>query len=165
MTLGIQQIAMCLCVFTSQVLVLETVFVPLKSASVSVEYNQILQSYFGEQVGVLYILINKHTKRMCSCYEKMRPWENRRVSLEWENTHTHQISADNHTKEDVYKEELLILQYNLDDKVQKQYQDICQEGDNTLCWNYHTEYKYDLDPPDTGAGNHTRFWFRVYLDD
>ena len=31
----------------------EKVFVPLNSASVSVEYNQILQSCFGEQGGVL----------------------------------------------------------------------------------------------------------------
>ena len=36
-----------------------------------------------------------------------------------ENTHTHQISADNHTTQDGYKEELIILQDNLDDQVQK----------------------------------------------
>ena len=38
-----------------------------------------------------------------------------------------------------------------------------QEGDNNLCWNYHPEYIDDLDPTDTGAGNHIRFWSGVYL--
>ena len=42
--------------------------VTLNSAFVSVEYNQILQLYFGEQVRVLKILINNPTKMMCSCY-------------------------------------------------------------------------------------------------
>ena len=45
--------------------------------------------------------------------------ENRRVLLEWGNTHTRQINADHCTKEDGFKEELIILQYNLDDQVQK----------------------------------------------
>ena len=40
---------------------------------------------------------------------------------------------------------------------------MCQEGYNTLCWYYHPEYTYDLDPPDSGAGNQISFWFRVYL--
>ena len=47
-----KKVAMYLCVFPSQMLVLKKVFVPLNSTSVSVEYNQILHSYFGEQVGV-----------------------------------------------------------------------------------------------------------------
>ena len=75
-----------------------------------------------------------------------------------------QISADHHTKEDGKKEEFSILQDNLDDQVHKKYQDMCQEGYNTLCWYYHTEYKYDLYPPESGAGNQIRFWFVVYLD-
>ena len=96
---------------------------------------------------------------------KNKAWTNRRVLLEWENTHTQQISAYHHTKEDRYKEELLILQDNLYDKVQKQYQYMCQEGDNTLCCYYHPEYTDDLDPPDAGERNQIRFWFGVYLDD
>ena len=76
-----------------------------------------------------------------------------------------QISADYHTKEDGSKEELLILQDNLDDQVQKQYQDMCQEGDNAHCWYCHLEYTDDLDPTDSGAGNQVRFWFGVYLDE
>ena len=46
-------------------------------------------------------------------------WAYRRVLLDWENTHMFQISADNYTKEDGSKEEILILQYNLDGKVHK----------------------------------------------
>ena len=53
---------------------------------------------------------------------------------------------------------------NLVNQVQKQYSDMCQDGDNTLCWHYHPEYIDDLDPPDAGAGNHIRFWFGFYLD-
>ena len=41
--------------------------VTLNSALVSVEYNQILQLYFGEQVRVLKSLINNPTKMMFSC--------------------------------------------------------------------------------------------------
>ena len=67
------------------------------------------------------------------------------------NTHTHYISADHHTKEDGSKEGLLILQDDLGYQVQKQYQDMYQKGDNTLCCYYHTEYIDDLDPPDAGA--------------
>ena len=50
---------------------------------------------------------------------KNKAWTNRRVFLEWENIHTHQISADHHTKEDRSKEELLVLQDNLDYQVKK----------------------------------------------
>ena len=57
------------------------------------------------------------------------------------------------------------IHYNLDDQVQKQYQDMCQDGDNTLCCHYHTEYTDDLDPPDAGAGNQIRFWLGFYLDE
>ena len=42
--------------------------VTLNSAFVSVEYNQRLQLYFGEQVRVLKILINNPTKMMCYCF-------------------------------------------------------------------------------------------------
>ena len=42
---------------------------------------------------------------------------------------------------------------------------MCQEGDNTNCWYYHTDYTDDLDPPGAGAGNHITFWFKVYLDE
>ena len=94
---------------------------------------------------------------------KNKAWEKRRVLLLWENTHIRQISADHHTKEDGPKEEFSILQYNLDDQVQKQYQDMFQEGYNTLCWYCHTEYKYHLDTPDSGVGNQIRFLFVVYL--
>ena len=75
------------------------------------------------------------------------------------------ISADHHTKENGPKEELSILQDNLDYQVQKKYQDICQEVYNTLCWYYHPEYTYELHPSESGAGNHIRFWFGVYLDE
>ena len=71
----------------------------------------------------------------------------------------HQISVYRHTKEDGSKEKLIILQGNLYDKLQKQYQYMCQEGDKNLCWHYHTECTDELDPPDAGAGNHIRFWF------
>ena len=64
---------------------------------------------------------------------KNKAWEIRRVLLEWENTYTHQISTDHHTKEYGYKEGLLILKDNLNDQLQKQYQYMCQEGYNTLC--------------------------------
>ena len=84
--------------------------------------------------------------------------------LEWEKTHVNQISADHHTKEDGSKEELLILQENLDNQVQKN-TNIYVRKDNTLCWNYHTEYTDELDPTDTGAGLQIRFWFGVYLDE
>ena len=52
-----------------------------------------------------------------------------------ERTHTHlcQISEDNHTKEDGFKEDILLLKDILDDKVHKEYQYMRQEGDNTLC--------------------------------
>ena len=55
---------------------------------------------------------------------------------------------NNHTKEDGYKQELIISQDNLDDQVQKQYQDMCQEGYNTLHCYYHYEYTDDLDTTD-----------------
>ena len=74
-----------------------------------------------------------------------------------------QISVDNHTKEDGPKEDLLILQYNLDGKVQKQYQDMCKYGSNTICWYHPIEYTDDLDPPDAGTGKQIKFWFGVYL--
>ena len=74
-----------------------------------------------------------------------------------------QTSLDHHTKEDGTKEELYILQDNLDDQVQKKYQYICQEGYNTIRWYCHPEYTYDLDPTESGAGNQIRFWFGVYL--
>ena len=44
--IGIQHLAMDLCVFPRQVMVLKKVF-PLNSDSVRVEYKQILQSYVG----------------------------------------------------------------------------------------------------------------------
>ena len=80
--------------------------------------------------GVTWQGIVDFDKQACKYYVllfyKNKAWENRRVFLEWENTHTHQKSAYHHIKEDGSKEELLILQYNLYDQVQKQYQDMCQ---------------------------------------
>ena len=64
------------------------------------------------------------TKMKCSYYEKIRI--DKTVFLELENTHTYHISSDCHTKEDGSKEELLLLQDNMDDQVQKKYQDMCQ---------------------------------------
>ena len=90
-------------------------------------------------------------------------WEDRIVFLEWENTHMHQISSDNHTKQYGSKENPLMLQYNLDGKVQKQYQYMCQDGANTLFWYLPTEYKDDLDSPDSGGVNQIKLWFEVYL--
>ena len=63
---------MDLCVSLIQVLVLGEENVTLNSAFVIVEYNQRLQLYFGEQVGVLKFLINNPTKMMCSCSLKIR---------------------------------------------------------------------------------------------
>ena len=62
-----------------------------------------------------------------------------------------QISADNNTKEDGFNKELLILKYNMNEKVHKQYQDMCQEVDNNLFWYCPTEYTYYLAPTDAGA--------------
>ena len=73
----------------------------------------------------------------------------------------HHISADHDIKEDGPKEDIMILQYNLDGKVQKQHQDISQEGDNTLCWYLPTEYTYYLAPPDPGAGKMIKVLFGV----
>ena len=50
-----------------------------------------------------------------------------------------QISAYHYTKEDGPKGGLSILKDNLDDQVQKKYQDMYQEGYHTLCWYYHPE--------------------------
>ena len=50
-----------------------------------------------------------------------------------------QISAYHNTKEDVSKEDILIFQYNLDVKVQKQLQDMFQEGYNTIFCYFPTE--------------------------
>ena len=77
---------------------------------------------------------------------KHKAWINWRVFPGWKKIHTIQISADHHTEEDGYKEELLILKDNLDDKVQEQYQYMCREIYNTLCWYFHTEYTDELDP-------------------
>ena len=40
---------------------------------------------------------------------------------------------------------------------------MCEEVDNNFCWCYHSGYIDDLYPPDIGAGNQIRLWFRVYL--
>ena len=40
---------------------------------------------------------------------------------------------------------------------------MCQEGYNTICWYYHTEYTDDVDPFNTGAENQNRFLFGLYL--
>ena len=53
----------------------------LNYAYVSMECNQILQSYFWEQGGVLQILINKPTKMMCSCSLKIRLGQTEESSL------------------------------------------------------------------------------------
>ena len=66
------------------------------------------------------MFINKPTRIMCSCSEKKKAWANRIFFLGLENTHTHHIIADHHSKEDGYKEELIILKDNLDNQVQKQ---------------------------------------------
>ena len=65
MTLGIQKVAMDLCVSPIYVLVLGGGGVTLNSAFVSVEYNQIIKLYFGEQGVLLQILINKPKEMMC----------------------------------------------------------------------------------------------------
>ena len=63
-----------------------------------------------------------------------------------------QISADHLTTEYGSKEELLILQYNLDGKLQKQYPDMFQDDTNKRFWYFCTEYTYELSPPDSGTG-------------
>ena len=69
MTLGIKKVEMDMSVFPSQVLVLTNIFVPLNYASIIIEYNQRMQSYFGGQTWGLHILINNTAKMMCYCYE------------------------------------------------------------------------------------------------
>ena len=44
-----------MCLFSSQVLVPTNISVPLNSATISVEYNQMLHLYFGEYVRGLHI--------------------------------------------------------------------------------------------------------------
>ena len=64
--------------------------------------------------------------------EKNKSCSDRRVLLDLTNTHLGHISAYNYTKEDGSKDELLLLQDNLDDKLQKKKQDMCYKGTNTL---------------------------------
>ena len=59
-----------------------------------------------------------------------------------------QIHEYHQAKEYGSKEELLMLQDDLDDQLHKRYQDMFQEVDNTLCCYYHTEYIDDLHPSD-----------------
>ena len=99
---------------------------------------------------------------MLSCSEN-KAWEDRRVFLGWANTQKRQISEDHHIKQYGSKKELLVLQDNLDNKVQKKNQYMCWEVDNTLCFYFHHEYTDEMDPLDAGAGNHIRFLFGVYL--
>ena len=68
-SLWIQKLSVDMCVFPSQVLVLTNIFVPLNYASIIIEYNQRMQSYFGGQTWGLHILINNTAKMMCYCYE------------------------------------------------------------------------------------------------
>ena len=75
-------------------------------------------------------MINNPTEMMYSCSLKIRLWEKRRAFLGCENTHMRYISADHHTKEDGPKEELSILQDNLDDQLQKNTK-ICVRRDTT----------------------------------
>ena len=56
--------------FFRQVMVLKKFFVPLNSASVRIKYNQIFQSSFGGDVGILQIFKNKNTEMMCYYSEK-----------------------------------------------------------------------------------------------
>ena len=58
------KVAMEMCVFPSQVLVPTILFVPLNFASVSVKYNQILNSSFRKQGRGFHIFINNPTKMM-----------------------------------------------------------------------------------------------------
>ena len=72
---------MDLCVFLIHGLVLGGENVTLNSAFVSVEYNQRLQLYFGEQGAVLQILINNPTNMMCSFSSKIRLGKTEESSL------------------------------------------------------------------------------------
>ena len=62
-----------------------------------------------------------------------------------------QISSYHHTKQDGSKQDPIILQYNLDSKVQKHYQYMCKDGYNTICWYFPTNYTDYLAPLDAGA--------------
>ena len=64
-----------------------------------------------------------------------------------------QIHEYHQAKEYGSKEELLMLQDDLDDQLHKRYQDMFQEVDNTLFWYYHPDYIDYLDPPGAGARN------------
>ena len=69
-----------------------------------------------------------------------------------------QIRADHHTNEDGPNEELLLLQYNPYNNLHKQYQYMCKEGYNTLCWYCPPDYTTDLNPTGAGAVNQVLVW-------
>ena len=161
MPFGIQELATKTFVFTIQVLVPTNVFF-IKLCFHQCGIQQNIAFIFWGAVKEITDSEKNPTKTMCS-FSENNNWAYRRVFLEWENTHMRQISAYHNTKEDGYKEELRILKYNLDVKVQKQYQDMCQDRYNTLCWYLPTDYTHYLYPPDEGAGNNTKFCFGVYL--
>ena len=134
MPFGIQELATKTFVFTIQVLVPTNVFfIKLCFHQCGIQPN--IAFIFWGVVKEITDSEKSPTKTMCS-FSENNNWAYRRVFLEWENTHMRQISAYHNTKEDGYKEELRILKYNLDVKVQKQYQDMCQDRYNTLCWYY-----------------------------
>ena len=39
---------------------------------------------------------------------------------------------------------------------------MCQDGANTLCWYFNTEYTYDLALTDAGTVNQIKYSFGVY---
>ena len=119
MELGIKKLAMDLCVFYHTGAGSEKSFCSIKLCF----YQR------GIQPNISFIFwgtgrsIEDFDKQAYGYYVflflKIYTWANRRVLLEWENTHMRQISADHRTKDDVSKAELLILHDNLDGQVQK----------------------------------------------
>ena len=63
------------------------------------------------------------------------------------------------------KEEILLIQDNLDGQVQQSYQQMCRRSANALCWYTPPDYTDDLSPVDAGMGAQIKYWFGVYLDE
>ena len=68
-------------------------------------------------------------------------------------------------KEDSSKDTLLLLQDNLDGKVQADYQQKLWSTDNALCWYYPPEYTDNLAPHDNGVDAKIKQWFGIGIDD
>ena len=93
---------------------------------------------FGKQFYEYYVLL----------FWKNKAWANRIVFLDWENKHTHQISADHHKKRMVprrsysYYKITWMIRYRNNTKI------FVRRYIIPFVWYYYNEYTYDLDPSD-----------------